>query len=76
MAGGGSLDITPTRRAGNRALVLVQEAIAPEALDRPTFETRLGEARAGAERAAEDSEERARALRDIRRYETFLAIAQ
>src|SRR5271166_1561549 len=53
--------------AGNRALVLVQEAIAPEALDRPTFETRLGEARAGAERAAEDSEERARALRDIRR---------
>src|ERR1700682_1813740 len=36
--------------AENRALVLVQEAIAPEALDRSTFETRLSDARAAAER--------------------------
>jgi F-type H+-transporting ATPase subunit epsilon len=60
--------------AENRALVLVEEAIAPEALDRALFETKLSEARATGERAAEDSEEKARALRDIRRYEAFLAV--
>ena len=60
--------------AENRALVLVEEAIAPEALDRGLFETKLSEARATAERAAADSEEMARALRDIRRYEAFLAV--
>jgi F-type H+-transporting ATPase subunit epsilon len=59
----------------NRALVLVEEAIAPDALDRPTFETKLSEARAAADRAAEGSEEKARALRDARRYEAFLAVA-
>ena len=59
----------------NRALVLVEEAIAPEALDRATLETRLGEARAAAERAEEGSEAKARALRDIRRYEAFLEVA-
>jgi F-type H+-transporting ATPase subunit epsilon len=61
--------------AENRALLLVEEAIAPEALDRPTFETRLSEARAAAERAQEGSEERARALRDAKRYEAFLSVA-
>ncbi len=61
--------------AGNRALVLVEEAIAPEALDRAMFETRLSEARAAAERAPQDSEELARAQRDVRRYEAFLAIS-
>jgi F-type H+-transporting ATPase subunit epsilon len=60
--------------AENRALVLVEEAIAPERLDRATLQGRLSEARAAAERAPEDSEERARALRDIRRSEAFLAI--
>jgi F-type H+-transporting ATPase subunit epsilon len=62
--------------AENRALVLVEEAIAPEALDRGTFETKLSEARAAAERAAEDSEEQARAQRDIRRYEAFISVGQ
>jgi F-type H+-transporting ATPase subunit epsilon len=62
--------------AENRALVLVEEAIAPEALDRGTFETKLSEARAAAERAAEGSEEQARAQRDIRRYEAFLSVGQ
>lgn len=61
--------------AENRALLLVEEAIAPQALDRPTYETRLSEARAAAERAAESSEERARALRDMKRYEAFLAVS-
>lgn len=61
--------------AENRALVLVEEAIAPEALDRDAFQTRLSEARAAAERAGEGTEERARALRDARRYEAFLEVA-
>jgi F-type H+-transporting ATPase subunit epsilon len=61
--------------AANRALVLVEEAIAPAAIDRGTFETKLSEARAALERAAEDSEELARAERDIRRYEAFLSVA-
>jgi F-type H+-transporting ATPase subunit epsilon len=60
----------------NRALVLVEEAIAPEQLDRPGLHEKLKEARASAERAAEDSEERARALRDTKRYEAFLAVGQ
>ena len=61
--------------AENRALVLVEEAIAPDALDRPAIETQLADARASAERAEEGSEEQARALRDIKRYEAFLAVS-
>jgi F-type H+-transporting ATPase subunit epsilon len=60
----------------NRALVLVEEAIAPEAIDRPAFETRLSEARARARDAQPESEEFARARRDIRRYEAFLAVGE
>ena len=60
--------------AENRALVLVEEAIAPGSLDRGALQTRLDEARKAAERAEEDSEARARALRDARRYEAFLAV--
>ena len=60
--------------AENRALLLVEEAISPDQLDRSLFETKLGEARAAAEGAEQDSEERARALRDARRYEAFLAV--
>ena len=62
--------------AENRALVLVEEAITPEELDRPTLETKLSEARAAGERAGQGSEERARALRDANRYEAFLAVGQ
>jgi F-type H+-transporting ATPase subunit epsilon len=58
----------------DRALVLVEEAIDPAELDRATIETKLSESRSTAERAGEDSEERARALRDVRRYEAFLAV--
>ncbi len=61
--------------AENRALLLVEEVIAPEALDRGTFETKLSDARAAAERAEEGSEEKARALRDAKRYEAFLSVA-
>jgi F-type H+-transporting ATPase subunit epsilon len=62
--------------AENRALVLVEEAIAPQDLDRGTLEQKLSEARAAAERAEDGSEEEARAKRDSRRYEAFLAVAQ
>ncbi len=62
--------------ADNRALVLVEEAIAPGDLDRSVLETKLAESRATAERADEDSEEQARAVRDARRYEAFLAVAE
>ena len=62
--------------AENQALLLVEEAIPPERLDRGTLESRLAEARARAEQAPPDSEQRARARRDIRRHEAFLAVAQ
>jgi F-type H+-transporting ATPase subunit epsilon len=60
--------------ADNRALVLVEEAIAPADLDRGLLETRLSEARTAAERAPQDSEELARAQRDVKRCEAFLAV--
>jgi F-type H+-transporting ATPase subunit epsilon len=60
--------------AGNRALVLVEEAVRPQDLDRGLLEEKLAEARATAERAPEDSEERARALREVKRCEAFLAV--
>jgi len=58
----------------NSALVLVEEAIAPDDMDRGAFESRLSEARDAVERADEGSEERARAEREIKRYEAFLEV--
>jgi F0F1-type ATP synthase epsilon subunit len=58
----------------NSALVLVEEAMAPDAIDRGTFESRLEEARDAIDRAEEGSEERARAEREVKRYEAFLAV--
>jgi F-type H+-transporting ATPase subunit epsilon len=60
--------------AENRALVLVEEAIAPQALDRATYETRLADARTAMDGAEDGTEQKARAERDIRRYEAFLAV--
>jgi F-type H+-transporting ATPase subunit epsilon len=60
--------------AENRALVLVEQAIAPDALDRAGIQTLLSDARTAAEQAAEGSEARARALRDCKRYEAFLGV--
>jgi F-type H+-transporting ATPase subunit epsilon len=62
--------------AENRALVLVEEAISPEKLDRSTFESRLSDARTAAESAEEGTEQQARAERDSRRYEAFLSVGQ
>lgn len=58
----------------NRALLLVEEAIAPAALDREALQSRLAESRSVLERAPDGSEEQARARREIRRCEAFLAI--
>jgi F-type H+-transporting ATPase subunit epsilon len=58
----------------NSALVLVEEAIAPDDIDRSAFESRLKEARDAVERAEEGSEERSRAEREVRRYEAFLEV--
>lgn len=60
----------------NRALLLVEEAIPPDQLDREALQSQLAEARGVAERAQEGSEERASAQRDAARYEAFLAIGQ
>ena len=60
----------------NSALVLVEEAIEPDELDRSDLESRLREAEQSAERAEEGSEERARYERNIRRYRAFLEVGQ
>jgi F-type H+-transporting ATPase subunit epsilon len=59
----------------NSALVLVEEAIAPDAIDRGDFEAKLKEARSNVENAEQDSEERARAEREVKRYEAFLEVS-
>jgi F-type H+-transporting ATPase subunit epsilon len=58
----------------NSALVLVEEAIAPDEIDRSAFEARLKEARDAVDRAEEDTEERSRAEREVKRYEAFLDV--
>ena len=58
----------------NTALVLVEEAIEPDKLDRSDIESRLKAAKDSVERAEEDSQERDHAERDVRRYEAFLEI--
>ncbi len=59
----------------NRALLLVEEAVPPERLDRATLERRLADAARAREAAPAGSEELARAERDVRRTQAFLAIA-
>ena len=60
--------------ADNHALVLVDEIMRPEDMDRSDIEARAKEAREAAERAEEDSEEKRRHERDARRYEAFLEV--
>ena len=60
----------------NSALVLVEEAMAPEDLDRSDLEQRAQDARESAEQAEEGSEERARCERNARRYEAFLEVSE
>jgi F-type H+-transporting ATPase subunit epsilon len=59
----------------NSALVLVEEAVEPDNLDRSDLESRLDEAQRGMEDAEEGSEERARCERNVQRYKAFLDVA-
>jgi F-type H+-transporting ATPase subunit epsilon len=58
----------------NSALVIVEDAIRPDELDKGELEARLEEARNGLEGAEEGSEERRRCEREVARSEAFLAI--
>ena len=60
----------------NEALLLIEEAIKPEDLNRGDLETKLREAEQQAEQAEEDSEERSRYQRDARRFKAFLDVGQ
>jgi F-type H+-transporting ATPase subunit epsilon len=59
----------------NQALVLVEEAIPPDDIDRSNFEARLKEAEQAAENAEDGSEEKSRAEREVKRYKAFLEVA-
>lgn len=56
-------------------LVLVEEALAPDALDTSDLQERLRKAEQAAEEAESGSENQRRALRDKKRWEAFLRIA-
>jgi F-type H+-transporting ATPase subunit epsilon len=58
----------------NTALLIVEDAIKPEDLDRPALESRLKEAQDGLAAAEDGSEEQSRLKRDVARIETFLAV--
>jgi len=62
--------------ANNRALLLVEEAIAPDQLDASDLRDRLQTAERELESAGEDTERRRVAERDKNRLERFLRIAQ
>jgi F-type H+-transporting ATPase subunit epsilon len=61
---------------GDRALILVQEAIPPRDLDAADLRDRLGRAQEELRNAQEGSEEARQAERDARRWEAFLRIAE
>src|ERR1700744_867299 len=60
----------------NRALLLVEEAHEPEALDAAQLRDRLQQAERELDGAGDDSEKRRVAERDKRRLEAFLKIAE
>ena len=67
----GYMQVTP-----ERVMLLVEEAHAPSELDRGRVQERLDQAERELQEAGEDSERRRMALRDKRRWETFLTIDQ
>ena len=60
----------------NGVLLLVEDAIEPDKLDRSDLESKLQEAEKGLESCEDGSEEQRRFQRDKRRWEAFLRIAQ
>ena len=61
---------------GNRARLLVEEAIAPEDLDAGSLKEQLADAEQRLADAEDGSGARSRAEKDIARAEAFLAISQ
>jgi F-type H+-transporting ATPase subunit epsilon len=59
----------------NSALLIVEDAVKPEDLDRAALEARLKEAQDGLPAAEDGSEEQNRLRREIARAEAFLAVA-
>lgn len=62
--------------AGNRAMLLVEEAHAPEDLDAGQLRERLQQAERESEGAGDDTERRRVAERDKRRWEAFLRVVE
>jgi F-type H+-transporting ATPase subunit epsilon len=60
---------------GNRARLLLEEAIAPDNLDAGALKEQLADAEQRFKESDEDSAEHARAKKDMDRAEAFLAIA-
>jgi F-type H+-transporting ATPase subunit epsilon len=58
----------------NSALLLVEDAVDPDSLDRSTLESQLENARTALSEAEDGSEEKRRAERDVKRYEAFLKV--
>jgi F-type H+-transporting ATPase subunit epsilon len=61
--------------ADNRCLLLVEEAIEPDKLNKAELEEKLRECEQEAERAEEGTEERERHERDARRWRAFIDVA-
>src|SRR3954453_16093974 len=59
----------------NHALVLVEEAIRPDQLDKGDIESRLRDAESAMQGAEEDSEEYRRHERSVKRYKAFLDVS-
>ncbi len=58
----------------NSALLIVEDALRPDEIDRGALESRLKDARQSLERAEEGSEEQNRCRREVERTEAFLAV--
>ena len=60
----------------NHVLLLVEEAVEPDSLDRSDIESKLRQAEEGLEKCEDGSEEQRRHQRDARRWKAFLRIAE
>jgi F-type H+-transporting ATPase subunit epsilon len=61
---------------GNHAMLLLQDVQAPDQLDAGTLRERLAEAERELEAAGENTERRRAALREQRRWQVFLKVAE
>jgi len=61
---------------GNHAMLLVQEAQTPDQLDAATLRERLSEAERELDSAGDDTERRRAALREQKRWQVFLRVAE